>query len=820
MIINFNNLKGIFNKHIDMLLASTGLTTRCQLNFGISKKNLCPNCIYDPNLKKSANKYKSGGPVEFGTGKICPVCNGIGSYGEILSEDIYLAVLWNYKDWINPPPNIINPEGFVQTICNKDSLSKIRQCKDMTIVVNENLANPVFILEGEPNFAGLGDNNYLFCIWKKTGSQNIVKPPIPTPTRSPTPTNNITRTPTPSNSATPSITPTSTLFLTRTPTNSITPSNTPTNTVTPTSTPSSSATPSISISPSVTSSINLTLTPTPTLTSTPTFTPSNTLVLFNSIGINSANYGNCADWSSLDGNVTDVGTNGGPSAYGTYDQSGNVWEWNEAIISPYRGLRGGAYNGTSSYLSSSFRNNNTPNTSAATYGFRIVSLSGNPYNFSKFVAIGDFINPNDTSPVGYGSVGYSYHIQQYEVTNTEYVNFLNSIASTDTYGCYDTNMGSNVRGGIIRSGSSGAYTYMTKSNMQNKPVNFVSWFNAARFCNWLHNNMPSGLQNNNTTESGAYYLNGTTSDNTIIRSTDAIYSLPTEDEWYKAAYYKGGSNNSGYWNYATQYDSVPICSSASNSGVGILPTPSPTTSRTTPTPTRTPTQTPTVTPTPSRAPWPTVFLLLHFDGNDGDTTFLDSSLSNLTVNNPYSPTEASISTQQSVFGGSSARLNFIADQFSQAPGSIAVTGNFPVLSGDFTIETWAWFDNVSAYNVILRGNPGLDLRVSGSSIRLTQNLFEGTYSLFPFGLYGNPSLSNNTWHHIAMSRKNGLLRCFVNGILMKDYYGLNGVINTDSYTLGNQLSIGQMFGYLDEFRITLSGVYESNFVVPTQPFNP
>lgn len=803
MIINFNNLKGIFNKHIDMLLASTGLTTRCQLNFGISKKNLCPNCIYDPNLKKSANKYKSGGPVEFGTGKICPVCNGIGSYGEILSEDIYLAVLWNYKDWINPPPNIINPEGFVQTICNKDSLSKIRQCKDMTIVVNENLANPVFILEGEPNFAGLGDNNYLFCIWKKTGSQNIVRPPIPAPTRSPTPTNNITRTPTPSNSATPSITP------------------------------------SISASPSITPSLGLTLTPTltpPTLTPTNTFTPSNTLVLFNSIGINSANYGNCADWSSLDGNVTDVGTNGGPSTYGTYDQNGNVWEWNEAIISPYRGLRGGAYNGTSSYLSSSFRNNNTPNTSAATYGFRIVSLSGNPYNFSKFVAIGDFINPNDTSPAGYGSVGYLYYIQQYEVTNTEYVNFLNSIASTDTYGCYNTNMGSNARGGIIRSGSSGAYTYTTKSNMQNKPVNFISWFNAARFCNWLHNNMPNGLQNNNTTESGAYYLNGTTSDNTIIRSADAIYSLPTEDEWYKAAYYKGGGNNSGYWNYATQYDSVPVCSFASNSGVGILPTPSPTTSRTTPTPTPsitktisltptlslTPTRTPTITLTPSRAAFPTVFLLLHFDGNNGDTTLLDSSLNNLFIYN----NSAIISNNQSVFGGSSVRFNIIDPYTIVAYGYCGVRGSpcnglpsFPILN-DFTIETWARFDDITVPQCILSGDAidSISIVLNNNTIEIIKYYFEETLS------FSGPSLLSETWYHLAISRKNGILRCFVNGL----QYG-DSINNTSPFKLGiEEIFIGtaeynpnlSTIGYFDEFRITLSGVYESNFDVPTQPFNP
>lgn len=202
---NFSNLQNIFNQQINLLLANTGLTTRCDFNFGVTNNNVCPNCIYDVSLKKSSGKYRVGGPIEFALGKICPYCNGTGSYGLEHKETGYLAIIWDYKKWISPPIQINNPEGYIQTICHKNYLSQIKQCKDITVIYNDSGSNPIFQLYGEPNPAGLGDNEYLFCMWKKIGVNNT--PPItltPTPTLTPT----VTTTPTP----TPTPTPTITLF--------------------------------------------------------------------------------------------------------------------------------------------------------------------------------------------------------------------------------------------------------------------------------------------------------------------------------------------------------------------------------------------------------------------------------------------------------------------------------------------------------------------------------------------------------------------------------------------------------------------------------
>ena len=43
----------------------------------------------------------------------------------------------------------------------------------------------------------------------------------------------------------------------------------------------------------------------------------------------------------------------------------------------------------------------------------------------------------------------------------------------------------------------------------------------------------------------------------ITRNAGATYFIPSENEWYKAAYYKGGGTNAGYWTYPTQSNTAP-----------------------------------------------------------------------------------------------------------------------------------------------------------------------------------------------------------------------------------------------------------------------
>lgn len=194
------------------------------------------------------------------------------------------------------------------------------------------------------------------------------------------------------------------------------------------------------------------------------------------------------------------------------------------------------------------------------------------------VPVGNAGNAGDPSTfAGYGAVPYAYSIGKYEVTNAQYAQFLNAVAADDPNSLYSTNMGSTARGGITRSGASPNFTYAVRAFMGNKPVIYVNWYDAARFCNWLHNGRPTGPQGPETTEGGAYTLTAPTG---FAPGTDPIHGangrnagarfwLPSEDEWFKAAYHQPvgqGGDADDYWLYPTRSNTAPTVATADLDG--------------------------------------------------------------------------------------------------------------------------------------------------------------------------------------------------------------------------------------------------------------
>jgi hypothetical protein len=126
----------------------------------------------------------------------------------------------------------------------------------------------------------------------------------------------------------------------------------------------------------------------------------------------------------------------------------------------------------------------------------------------EWVTVGDPGNACETQAQGcFGSVAYEYRISKYEITVSQYTEFLNSVAASDPNGLYNTGMVEYFHSpGITRSGSSGSFTYSMAAGREDRPLNFVSFYSALRFANWLHNGQPTGIQDDSTTEDGAYTM--------------------------------------------------------------------------------------------------------------------------------------------------------------------------------------------------------------------------------------------------------------------------------------------------------------------------
>ena len=335
-------------------------------------------------------------------------------------------------------------------------------------------------------------------------------------------------------------------------------------------------------------------------------------------GINQANYNRyniysvtqSASYSSSQNYLTPVGAfTNSASAYGTYDQAGDVWNWNNAVISgTSRCSRGGSARNGMDNVKAAYRNPAPASQELDYVGFRVAevpeptsimlmalggilaaSLRRKPLKSGIFAVVAlfagtalqadqpvtialstvgnpgnaaDIVTANDGSGLHFGNVSYTFNIGTYDVTVSQYTAFLNAVAQTDPYSLYNTSMGtdSNIGPSISRSGSAGSYSYAVMGSSGNFPITYVNWFDAARFSNWLNNGQPqTHVENASTTEEGAYTLDGAMTGVSVSKNLLAQWYIPSENEWYKAAYYDPSLNGGlgGYWTYATRSNTAP-----------------------------------------------------------------------------------------------------------------------------------------------------------------------------------------------------------------------------------------------------------------------
>ena len=156
---------------------------------------------------------------------------------------------------------------------------------------------------------------------------------------------------------------------------------------------------------------------------------------------------------------------------------------------------------------------------------------------ASFVTIGKPGNEADTTDYGgYGAVGYTYQISATEVTIAEFQAATGAGTGNENYW------------------NDGARNLGTAA-----PAVYVSVYEAMKYCNWLTSaNINTGLYE----DKGAGVWGAKMDRATVMAGSVNYFALPTEDEWYKAAYFK--TSSSGYSLYANGTDTAPVAGTAAN----------------------------------------------------------------------------------------------------------------------------------------------------------------------------------------------------------------------------------------------------------------
>jgi formylglycine-generating enzyme len=160
-----------------------------------------------------------------------------------------------------------------------------------------------------------------------------------------------------------------------------------------------------------------------------------------------------------------------------------------------------------------------------------------------FLNIGNAGNAADTT--GFGAVPYAYHVGKYEISQDA------------------------ITKATLSDVTAGPWT-------GNQPAATISWYEAAAFVHWLNTSTGNQAAYKDLTFSGgswsmelwssadAWQLGG----ENLYRNKDAVYFLPSENEWYKAAYYNPGGSN--YFLYPTASDTAPTAvASGTNAGTAV-----------------------------------------------------------------------------------------------------------------------------------------------------------------------------------------------------------------------------------------------------------
>lgn len=181
--------------------------------------------------------------------------------------------------------------------------------------------------------------------------------------------------------------------------------------------------------------------------------------------------------------------------------------------------------------------------------------------------------------------------------------------------------------------------------------------------------------------------------------------------------------------------------------------------------------------------------------------------------------DAVSSTTQSKWGGSSLHFDGTGDQiFTKSQGNLALK------DGDFTIESWVYFDVV--YSAGTRGQGvfqyedddtlnsfGWPFMAADGNGRWQMGYGTGNVS------HASEGPSEDTWYHMALVRYNGTIKLYIDGVEKLSQSDSTDYTRTRLVVGAYASNADRLNGYIDDFRIT-KGVarYTAGFTPPAKRF--
>jgi len=193
---------------------------------------------------------------------------------------------------------------------------------------------------------------------------------------------------------------------------------------------------------------------------------------------------------------------------------------------------------------------------------------------------------------------------------------------------------------------------------------------------------------------------------------------------------------------------------------------------------------------------------------------------NAMMNNLETVGDAQISTSVVKFGTGSLKFDGTGDYLS-----IPYNPNAKLPSGDWTIEFWLYCTTAQSYTnngIWVQEDTGgyTGISISANSSRQVQFTSSSDGSSWTYLFQTIGTYTDNTWHHVAISKSGSTVRGFFNGTLNLTISSFPAVIyQTTDRSLIGKYSNSTFNGYIDDFRITKGYArYTSNFTPPTQAF--